>query len=645
MNETAGRENGERVLKICQIGENEVITLAAGEVSHYLARMSPGGAIIEVVKAKKYDPAVKNTLWVGLTKDFGVASLTVPLPELDDAFLVRVQRGEGIIAGVNERSVLLGAYRFLTEAGCRWVRPGPAGEFIPEQEAWEINVELQEKASYRHRGLCIEGAVSLENVKEIVDWAPKVGFNAYFIQFREAYIFFERWYTHRNNPLQKPDFFPKEKARAFVREIEKEIKKRGLLYHAVGHGWTCEPLGIPALGWDPGKYRVSQAQRRFLAEVDGRRDFFHGVPLNTNLCYSNPEARRLIVEEVVRYLKVHDGIDFLHLWLADEINNQCECEECRKALPADYYLQILNELDEALTKEGLKTRIVFLLYMDLLWPPEKEKIKNPQRFVLMFAPITRTYRRHLSPVKEAKLPPYRRNRLQLPSSIEENLRFLRAWQQVFPGDSFDFDYHLMWAHYEDPGYCNIAQLLSRDIKSLHEIDLNGLVSCQVQRAFFPTGLPMYIMGRTLWDAGLDYEELTADYFNTAFGDAGAVCLEYLRRLSALFDRPGLWEGKSGDVEREALRSSLAEILQDLEAVIEKNSRQKDRCRAASWNYLSFFSRFCSLLGAFLTAGKGEERNTAWGKLKEFLWENENHLQAVFDVFEFIETIERKGAAK
>ena len=62
-------------------------------------------------------------------------------------------------------------------------------------------MKLRERPAYRHRGVCIEGAVSWEHVRDMVAWLPKLGFNAYFIQFREAYNFFQRWYEHEANPL------------------------------------------------------------------------------------------------------------------------------------------------------------------------------------------------------------------------------------------------------------------------------------------------------------------------------------------------------------------------------------------------------------------------------------------------------------
>jgi len=164
---------------------------------------------------------------------------------------------------------------------------------------------------------------------------------------------------------------------------------------------------------------------------------------------------------------------------------------------------MLNELDRLLTSEGIDTKIVFLIYVDLLWPPKTERIENSDRFILMFAPITRSYSdTYRTGYGEAHISEYRRNQLSFPRNIDENVSFLKAWQKIFTGDSFDFDYHLMWAHYSDPGYFDISRIIYEDIRNLKNIGLNGLISCQIQRVFFPTGLPVYVMAHTLWNDSL-----------------------------------------------------------------------------------------------------------------------------------------------
>ena len=138
-----------------------------------------------------------------------------------------------------------------------------------------------------------------------------------------------------------------------------------------------------------------------------------------------------------------------------------------------------------------------------------------------------------------RLPPYVRNRLKFPANIADNLAFLRAWQPLFDGDAFTYEYYFMWDCYFDPGYWEAAKVLNEDVKKLRQIGLNGIVSDQTQRSFFPTGFGMYVMARTLWDESVDVDGLAAEYFPAAFGADGEAARAYLAEMSRLFDPPYL----------------------------------------------------------------------------------------------------------
>jgi hypothetical protein len=178
-----------------------------------------------------------------------------------------------------------------------------------------------------------------------------------------------------------------------------------------------------------------------------------------------------VVHDIAGYLEKHKEVDLLHFWLADGLNNHCECENCVKITPSDIYVKMLNELDQLLSEKDINTKIVFLIYFELLWPPQTEKIQNEDRFILMFAPITRTYSQpFVTKGKIGVLPPFTRNKITLAKSVEENLSFLFAWGKQFKGDSFDFDYHLYFDHYNDPAYYSISEILHTDIKNLSQWD-------------------------------------------------------------------------------------------------------------------------------------------------------------------------------
>jgi len=633
--------------KLYTVSNDLVVKFASDELSKYIKFMSGGITSLIGTYINGCNCETESSLCLGLFTDFSLNDApTVVDAVLDDAIYIDVENGHGIIAGVNPRSVLLAVYRLLTEAGCRWVRPSVEGEFIPEKDLSSISVKIIEKPSYRHRGICIEGAVSYENVVDMVEWAPKLGFNTYFIQFREAYTFFDRWYSHRSNPYKLSEEFTVEKAIEYTAGIVNEIKKRGMLYQAVGHGWTCESLGIKGLGWDPNEYNIPEKTRKYLAQVDGKREIWKDIPLNTNLCFSNPEVRKLMIDSIVEYIEVHPQCDILHFWLADASNNQCECENCMKMNPSDYYVIMMNELDEQLVKHGLNTKIVFLIYFDLMWTPKVENIKNPDRFILMFAPITRTYSKSFdSGEKVDGFPPYVRNKLKMPSSIAENLSHLKEWQKVFKGDSFDFDYHLMWDHYNDPGYISIGRILNQDIKLLKKIGLNGFVSCQVQRAFFPTGIPMYVMGRTLWNDCLEFDSIAKEYFEGAFGMDGELCRQYLTKISGYFDPPYLRNEKP-QISEESVKlfAEITAVIAGFRPLINRNKQIKVKAHQKSWEYMGFHAEICLLLAQALEAkasGDDPRAKSVRDNLKRYVQANEDSLQPVLDVFEYINVMDSK----
>lgn len=624
--------------------------LAGQELKRYLERMLPQACSVRLWDVN-CAPQDISGIRLGLYEQFGLSTDALENPVLDDAVYIDVAGKEGIIAGSNARSILLGVYRFLTESGCAFVRPGLDGEVIPSKGTPDFAVSVSEAASYRYRGLCIEGAVSYENIQENIEWAPKLGFNSYFLEFKTPFTFFDRWYSHRNNPYKKPEPVTVEQVDEFTTALGKEISRRGLFYHAVGHGWTGEPLGLPCLGWDPVNYQVSEEVSQYFALLDGKRELFHGVPLNTNLCYSNPDARRLIVEYAADYAEQHKSVDMLHFWLADAFNNHCECDDCRRVLPSDLYVMMLNELDAELNNRGIDTKIVFLLYLDLLWPPQVQQLNNQERFVLLFAPISRSYSSSYdADTSGIEMKPYVRNQLKFPAGIKENIVFLKEWQKFFGGDSFTYEYHHMWDHYYDPGYFQMAEMISADVKNLRNLNLNGMISDQTQRSFFPTGLGMYVLGKTLWNDELAFSTLAEEYFLAAFGKDATRCMGYLSQISALFDPPYL-RGEKPRISPDAAEriSKVPGVVNDFLPIIKDNlAEESERCRSKSWEYLRMHAQIISRLAdAFKTRAEGnlDAAREKWNHVKEQVQRNEDRFQPDFDVFLFIQSLNKEFDSK
>lgn len=612
--------------------KSEALVFAASELKYYLSKIT--NSIIFVDDSTTHHP---STITLELFPDSQKHS------DMEDEYHIEISKGNGHIYGSNSRSVLLGIYKYLTLLGCRFLRPGKDYEYIPEFSSIEdFDVSCHEKAANKYRGVCIEGADCPENIFEFIDWLPKLGFNTFFLQFELPFAFLNLWYSHKNNPFLPKEDFSLEKAAEISLQIDKELQKRSLMHHRVGHGWTCSVLNQNTLGWVVTDNALDKSQLPLTALVDGKRGFFGGIPINTNLCYSNPDVVESFAQKVVSYAKKHLEVDYLHVWLADAFNNHCECENCKKSIPTDLYVRILNKIDTLLTEKNLKTKIVFLIYEELLWAPQTERIENPKRFIMMFAPISRTFMKSYHIPKELPAPPkYVRNKITLPVNLEENLSFLNQWQKVFSGECFDYDYPLGRAHYGDMGYMHISKIIYDDIKYLKELHLDGYISCQELRAFLPNGLPNYVMGKCLFGTNQTFEELAEEYFYAAYGEDWKIYYKYLSHVSELCDCD-YFNGK-GPRKNKTVKENMVKLKEVL-----MNFKENQKTHPATHQsditdifckHLDYHNEYCILLTNalyYLSDGEQEKTQKAWKDFHDFICLHELDFQKALDVYRVIE---------
>lgn len=628
--------------------QDQTVAFAGEELARYLNRMLYG-------RVSKNEPQGAD-----LTISLQAAGEASGQANADgrDSFSVEIRKEGGKIEGSSPRGLLLAVYDYLHALGCRFLAPGAQYEVIPSVQWDELYVSYQKTASFKHRGACIEGGNSVENILDFVDWLPKIGCNAFFLQFMVPYTFLARWYQHENNPLLKPEDYTLEDAMRDTAVIEAAMERRGLMLHKVGHGWTGETLGFSTVTWKENDAVLTEQQRRMTAQINGVRDLYYKVPLNTNLCYSDPEARSAFISTIVEYACRHKEVEYLHIWLADANNNICECEACQKTTLSDQYIDILNEVDEILTARGVDTKLVFLLYQELLWPPLTEKLKHPERFVLMFAPISRTFESSYDIGDTgAEIPPYHRNRIKLPTKLSENLAFLKGWQSLFTGDSFIYDYHLGRAHYGDWGYIHIAKIGSEDIKKLHQLGLDGMINCQELRVCMPNALPNYVMARTLFQEDANFSDIVNEYYQAAYGEGYEQVLSYLAEISALCSCD-YFNGKG-----ERINPDIAHRMRDLLRLADSfapviaSHCTDGQWKTPFWRILDYHRQYVLHLARTLyELASGNEKTAldCWNAFCTLIQEKETEFQEILDVYRVIEVshnytgfraIEKKFAAE
>ncbi len=583
-------------------------------------------------------------------------------PLIDDRYVIDIKDGKGSILGSNQRSILLGIYRYLKELGCRFVRPGKNGDVIPKSDLKGV-VSIDESAFYPFRVECLEGSINAELVKDTIKWLPKVGYNAFFIQFVTPYVFYKRLEPERfgGEGLTKAEHLKKcyELSLTMTQEIEETITTVGLQFHDVGHGYTFEPFGVHYL--DSELTRDIPEEKRaeiepYLPLRDGKRRVLNGCINWTNLCLSNKKLAEMTADWFVDFLKNKPEVDFLHIWLGDGANNHCECENCMKQSVSDMYIDMLNIVDERLTAAGIDTKIICIQYVNTRHAPLVSRFNNPERFVLMPA-ISRNYTEPYTTEKYPYPLPEKdeRNNFKGMSDFRGTMGLFDTWRKIYPDlPVMFFDYHLYSTHLTDPGYMFASRLISEDVKQLKNVGSQGLVNCKTQRSYFPTSLPVYASGALLTNPDLNFDDIADEYFEAAYGREAKTIRNYLEKISELFDQKLIKTVTSVEdfadkalTKKRAWRNNpdAAALFEQIEGVVnglKENldgyiANAEDECKKHSFELLKYHTEICRLYGrALLEGAKGndEQCNIFVSKLLEYVKENEKHYLPELDVFLF-----------
>ena len=201
-------------MKIRITKDTETLRYAAEELQKYVKMMT----------GEELDISLSDgDITLGLLSDLSLSTEGVDDPMIDDVIDVNIDGLRGYIGGSNERSVLMGVYNYLKSAGCRWVRPGDGGEYIPKADLAAHSFLFRKKADLAFRGECIEGAVSFEHVRDTILWLPKVNMHRFMMEQVVPYNYMSRWYNHEVSTVKESEGLTFADVSEFIPVLEKTL--------------------------------------------------------------------------------------------------------------------------------------------------------------------------------------------------------------------------------------------------------------------------------------------------------------------------------------------------------------------------------------------------------------------------------------
>jgi len=302
-------------------------------------------------------------------------------------------------------------------------------------------------------------------------------------------------------------------------------------------------------GREPTKMDYADRQQWLPMNKDGER-----AANGETLCFSNRAALDWFVDNAANWVLTncrHE--DYVSIWSADTWTVAlCRCDECQQSdwNATDWYLMIHNEIKKLLVQRGWRHRFGWIAYhgsrqrplqvqlynhgegMDLLYAPRRRGGTREGPFTNDSA-ASREYRALLA----AWLEYLRRNDYRGTKTVFEYYYDLVLLGPLAAGRTFLIPWH---------------DVMREDIRFYRDNGFDGFYDCSPPAAvWWPDPLSKWLYAELLWDAELDLESATADFFAHYYGPAA----EAMRRA-----RETVETCMRGDPSQESLQT-----LRDLDA--------------------------------------------------------------------------------
>jgi hypothetical protein len=482
---------------------------AAAELKRYLQKMSGGDFV------------------VGSSKRVGRPVIELVLADSlgGDGYLIDVRGKDLVLAGGSDRALLYAVYDLLHRLGCVWAAPqldcfSGKGEYVPavSELMYMAAGPVRESPALAYRKLDVEEGRThtIENLRELIEWMPKVRLNV--LQAPLNYqgagrVCWDHW-----------------------REaLTPELKKRGLLIEVGGHGYQ-NFLG--ARMENGALFR--QHPDWFGQDRNGAPDTMMRVVFNT----SNRDAVNYFLGGVERYLRARPEIDIFDCWPPD-VAKWAQSPAMAALGPAvDRQARLMNLVDSVArrVRPGLKVEII--AYGQVLEPPGADEraaeatalgsvgpaaasaatavgatvfvrgVALSKNILVDFCPINQSFE---GPLYD--------------TSLFANAGYFQAagnWSRRFGGDLALYSYYRKYAWHSLPVV--LPHFMQQELRWYRGLGFRGVSTYAEPGDWYTYGLNHYVLAGLAWDVDAPVDMLMDEYLRGVYGDSRGVALTAYREL-------------------------------------------------------------------------------------------------------------------
>lgn len=379
-----------------------------------------------------------------------------------------------MLRGDGPRGLLYAVYDLLEELGCRWVAPGPTGEWLPRHERIVLSpVAVASRPALPGRCLIIGHDFFLDQAEEWIIWAARNRINTIFIHTIDHGLALGachlwRWRVRRAKLLPL-------------------LRERGMQLELGGHGMAnLVPRAL---------FRSIPTAFRFNGQNHSP---------DHNFCPSSAEAQALLRRNGAAFFQNYPEATVFHLWPDDILGGGwCACPNCCDLSPSDQALMATNELAAVLEQINPQARLAFLAYHDTTTPPRQ--VQPRPNVVLTYAPRSRSYAHGIGAAHSPVNRPFHQH-------LCAYLSCFGAKHTPQPNSAHRvFEYYLDGILFKS-ALPPLPQVLCADLRAYRDMGVHSVQALMTgDRPWLAAPLNAYLFARLAWEPEQDPATLLAEY--------------------------------------------------------------------------------------------------------------------------------------